>query len=373
VLLQRRLKRTASIDVVADLARLSKATVSRVVNGQVGKVSDATRRRVQAAVQELNYVPSRAGSALRSGHSEIVALVIPDRFNTYNQAIAGSLERALRQHGKIMVLCTMDASPSRQDEVLREMRQQLACGIVLLGAVESPGLRHAVENAEPIVPVNRRFPGQLAAPFIPTDNPTAAAAVADYFVANQLEPVTIFHGPLASSATRERVSGFAERFQATAQRPEAVTCYALENFSKEEGYRRSQPLFAGAAPPRSIFCTSDEIAYGVARAGREAGLRTGRDITLFGFDGSPVNEFLAPWLGTVRVEHEAYGPAITSLLRALLARHRARPERGADDPLRSRPGRLLAPRAARRGAQPRAQAGQPMISRFQRSIHCARC
>jgi LacI family transcriptional regulator len=316
VSLQHRLKGTPSIEVVAELARVSKATVSRVVNGQVGKVSDATRRRVQAAIKKLNYIPSRAGSALRSGRSEIVALVIPDRFNTYNQAIAGSLERALREHGKIMVLCTTDESPARQDEVLREMRLQLACGIVLLGAVESPGLRHAVENAEPIVLVNRRFPGQLAAPFIGTDNLTAAAAVADYFVANRLEPVTIVHGPLVSSATRERVSGFIERFRATAQRPDAVTCLALANFSKEEGYHHSRPLFSGADPPRSIFCTSDEIAYGVARAGREVGLQPGRDITLFGFDGSPINEFLAPWLGTVCVAHEAYGPAITSLLQA---------------------------------------------------------
>src|ERR1700759_4822029 len=83
VSLQRRLKATPSIDAVADLARVSKATVSRVVNGQVGKVSDAPRRRVQAAVKKLNYVPSRAGSALRTGRSEIVALVIPDRFDTY--------------------------------------------------------------------------------------------------------------------------------------------------------------------------------------------------------------------------------------------------------------------------------------------------
>ncbi len=314
--MQHRLKGSPSIDVVAELARVSKATVSRVVNGQVGKVSDATRRRVQAAINKLNYVPSRAGSALRSGRSEIVALVIPDRFNTYNQAIAGSLERALREHGKIMVLCTTDESPTRQDEVLREMRLQLACGIVLLGAVESPGLRHAVENAEPIVLVNRRFPGQLDAPFIGTDNLTAAAAVADYFVANRLEPVTVVHGPLASSATRERVCGFVKRFRATAQCPGAVTCVPLTDFSKEEGYLRSKPLFAGAEPPRSIFCTSDEIAYGVARAGREVGLQPGRDITLFGFDGSPVNEFLAPWLGTVRVAHEAYGPAITNLLQA---------------------------------------------------------
>jgi LacI family transcriptional regulator len=311
---QRRLKGSSSIEAVAELARVSKATVSRVVNDRVGKVSNSTRQRVEAAIKQLNYIPSRAGSALRSGRSEMVALMIPDRFDSYNQAIAGSLEHALRQHGKIMVLCTTEESPAQQDGVLREMRLQLACGIVLLGAVDSPGLRLAVEDGEPIILVNRRFAGTLTAPFIGTDNLKAAAAVADYFVANRLDPVTIVHGPLTSSATYERVSGFIERYRETVSRAEAVVCHALANFSKEEGYHRSKLLFAAADRPRSIFCTSDEIAYGVARAAREAGIEPGRDITLFGFDGSPVNEFLAPWLGTVRIDHAAYGPAITSLL-----------------------------------------------------------
>jgi len=353
-MLQGRLRDKASIEAVAELAQVSKATVSRVVNGQVGKASDATRRRVQAAVKQLNYLPSRAGSALRSGRSEIVALLIPDRFDSYNQAIAGSLERALRQHGKIMVLCTTDESSTRQDEVLREMQLQLACGIVLLGAVESPGLHRAVEEAEPVVLVNRRFPGKVTVPFIGTDNTGAAMAIADHFVANGLEPVTIIHGPLASSATRERVGGFVARFRATARTPDGLTCHELVNFSKEEGYRQSRPLFDSASPPRAIFCTSDEIAYGVARACREAGLQPGRDVTLFGFDGSPVNEFLAPWLGTVRVGHEAYGPAITDLLQAFWT--------GAAADLDAKvmiPYRLVAGARAKGGTRSRSALGEP--------------
>jgi LacI family transcriptional regulator len=276
-------------------------------------MSDATRRRVQAAIKELNYIPSRAGSALRTGRSEMVALIIPDRFDTYNQAIAGSLERTLRRHGKIMVLCTTDESPKHQDELLREMRLQLACGIVLLAGLDSPGLHSAVEDGEPVLLVNRRFPETLVAPFIGADNRQAAAAVAAYFIAHQLASATIIHGPLASSATRERVAGFTDHFRATG-RADTVVCHELRNFSKEEGYRQSRALFERSRPPRAIFCTRDEIAYGVARAAHEAGLEPGRNFTLFGFDGSPVNEFLAPWLGTVRVAPTAYGPAITSLL-----------------------------------------------------------
>lgn len=321
-------KEIASIEAVAALAKVSKATVSRVVHDRVGKVSDTTRRRVKAAIEQLNYIPSRLGSALRTGRSEMVALIIPDRFDTYNQAIAGSIERALRDHGKIMVLCTTEESSLQQDEILREMRLQHACGIVLLAGVESPGLHRAVDDGEPMVLVNRRFPATVAAPFIGTDNRQASTAVAAHFVSRGLEPATIVHGPLASSATRERVLGFTKQYHATALDPDSLRCYALANFSKEAGYRCAQELFAAKDPPRALFCTSDEIAYGVARAAREVGLAPGHDLTLFGFDGSPMNEFLAPWLGTVRVPPSDYGPAITNVLRQFW--NGAEPERSTE-------------------------------------------
>ena len=252
---------------------------------------------MQAAVKQLDYLPSRAGSALRSGRSRIVALILPDRFNSYNQGLAASLERAVRHQGRIMVLCTTDESPAMQDEVLREMRSQLACGIVLLGAVDSPGLRVAAAGGEPIVLVNRRFGGKLKAPFVGL---------------GLLQPV-VFHGPLFSSATRDRVRGFCERFRDRV-RNDPVDRFELTAFSKEEGYACAGALLSDGRAFEAAFCTSDEIAYGVARACREAGLIPGDDVTLFGFDGSPINDFLAPWLNTVCVDVEEYGPAIVGLL-----------------------------------------------------------
>lgn len=304
---------TASIAAVAKLASVSNATVSRVLNGHQTKVSEETRKRVKAAIKALDYLPSRAGSALRSGRSHMVALILPDRFNSYNQGLAAALERAVRRSGKIMVLCTTDESPAMQDEVLREMRSQLACGIVLLGAVKSPGLRQALAGGEPIVLVNRRFGGRLACPFVGVDNATAAGQVAEELARRGTGRVAIVHGPLSSSATHERVSGFRARFAELVPNGR-IEAFALARFTKEEGYRRAQSLLAGGDRLETVFCTSDEIAYGVARACREAGLTPGQDVTLFGFDGSPINEFLTPWLSTIQVAYDEYGPAIVSLL-----------------------------------------------------------
>src|SRR5437879_6428238 len=101
---RRAAKPLASIETVAILAGVSKATVSRVMNGVTNKTSAETSSRVLQAVETLGYRPSRAGSALRQGRSHLVALLVPDQGNAYNASIAASVEQALRAQGKVMVL-----------------------------------------------------------------------------------------------------------------------------------------------------------------------------------------------------------------------------------------------------------------------------
>jgi LacI family transcriptional regulator len=212
-----------------------------------------------------------------------------------------------------MVLCNTDEAPAVQDDMLREMRAQLACGIVLLGAVRSKGLRQAIDTGEPVVLVNRRAPASPDCPFVGVDNATAAAEVADLFARHHMAAVTVIHGPLSSSATRARVCGFSQRFLKLDPRHH-IACHPLENFSKEAGYRAASTILKSRPRPKAIFCTSDEIAYGLARACWEEGVLPGADIMVSAFDGSPLNEFLTPWLNTVRVDYEAFGPVIVDML-----------------------------------------------------------
>jgi LacI family transcriptional regulator len=76
----------------------------------------------------------------------------------------------------------------------------------------------------------------------------------------------------------------------------------------------SRSLLARAPRPDAIFCTTDEIAFGVARRCFEMGIDPARDITLFGFDGNPLNAFLAPWLSTVQVPYEGFGSSVGTVL-----------------------------------------------------------
>jgi len=305
-------ERSVSIQTVAQQAEVSIATVSRVLNGNKGKVSEATRQRVLAIVAELGYRPSGAGSALRSGRSRMVALMVPEPTNAYNGAIANAVEAKLRERGNILLFCNTQEDPEIQDDLLKEMRAQAVSGIIMLGAVDSDGLRECVVSGDPIVFVNRRPAYAPTGMFIGIDNYAAGRAVAAYFLERQFHRTWLIHGPLTSTATADRVNGFLEHLQGVDVRPSEI--FATRRSRMEAGYEIAKQQLSRADRPDAVFCTTDEMAYGVFKRCTELGIGVPGDVHLFGFDGNPLNAYLAPWLSTIRVPYESFGAAVTSAL-----------------------------------------------------------
>lgn len=301
-----------SIATVAKRAGVSIATVSRVINGVSNKMSESTLLRVQDAVAELNYRPMRAGTTLRTKQTQLVALLIPDTSNAFYGAIAASVQRALSEERLTMILCNTNETPDAQDEYLWEMRAHMVRGIALFGAVDSPALKEFVADGYPIVFVNRKPPPGLSGPFVGIHNRRAGQDVAEHFLERGYAPCGVVHGPLSSSASAERYEGFCDRL-AAAGRPLRPQVSTGGDLTLEAGYRGADRLLAANPRLRAIFCGNDLMAYGAYRLCREKGLGVPDDIALFGFDDNPMNEWVAPWLSTVRVPYERFGPAVRGL------------------------------------------------------------
>lgn len=301
----------ASITSVAARAGVSIATVSRIVNGIANKARPETVERVQRAIAELGYRPLSVGRALRRKESRLVALLAANLGNPAMAAIAASAETALREAGYVMVLCDTHDRPELQDEYLLEMRAQLVRGIILLGAVPSTHLERFVQQGEPLLFVNRRSPFAGTAPFVGVDNALAGAEVASLFLSRGIHDIAVVHGSLKSSATAERLEGFAQRLAGAGIRlPKSrrLTAPLLDHLAI--GYAAAGRLVAPGPVPRGIFCLSDLIAYGVHKRLLEAGVRVPGDSLVVGFDDNPLNNWLAPWLSSVRVPYASFGAAI---------------------------------------------------------------
>ena len=173
----------------------------------------------------------------------------------------------------------------------------------------------ALTGPIPTVFVNRRCPIPGKPAFVGIDNRAAGREVARALA--QAVPkgrLALVHGPLSSSATADRVAGFKRELAKLGRElgPEDMaTAPGVDHL--EIGYEGASALLSGRAP-KGIFCASDLIAYGVQRRLREADLSVPRDVRLIGFDDNPLNDWVAPWLASVRVPYRGFGEAIVGVL-----------------------------------------------------------
>ncbi len=315
--------RSASISDVAVRAGVSIATVSRVVNGVANKASSETVERVHRAIAELGYRPGSVGRALRRGESRLVAVLAANLANPAMAAIAASTEAALRWAGLVMVLCDTHDRPELQDEYLLEMRAQFARAIVLLGAVPSRELSAFRSAGEPLVFVNRRAPPEPSAgpaPFVGIDNRAAGAAVAEIVRRRGARFVGLVHSARTSSATADRIDGFLNAWFSSGGDPASIRRIASDALDHLRiGHEAASKLLAAnhGERPDAIVCLSDLIAYGVYRRLGEEGVKVPDHCLVTGFDDSPLNDWIAPWLTSVGIPYEAYGGAILSAVERL--------------------------------------------------------
>ncbi len=304
--------RAVGIQAVAQQAGVSIATVSRVLNGIKSKANEETEARVRAAADELGYRPAHAGRALRMRQTKLVALLIPDISNAFYSAIARSIESSLRLRDHTMILCNTNEDPELQDFYLEEMQSYHVRGVALLGAVDSPGLQLALSQGLPIAFVNRK-PPRGGGVFVGIDNRAAGRTSAGHFLSQGFAPCAVIHGPLFSSASRERFEGFVSTLTEAGQ-PPAPAHILHGGLSIEGGYMAASRLLAAKPYPRAVFCANDLVAYGLFRRCGELGLQVPRDIAVLGFDDNPLNDWVAPWLSTIHIPYDAFGAAVTDAL-----------------------------------------------------------
>ena len=305
-----------SLAHVADAAGVSPATVSRIVNGDLGRASAGTVERVQRIVSELGYRPNHAGRSLRRRESQIVAMLAPNLDNPAMAAIAASTENALRDAGYVMIICDTHDRPELQDEYLDAMRAQLARGYILVSAVPSPGLKAAMARKDPLVFVNRRNPMGSGA-FVGIDNRRAGADVADYFQALGIRDLAYVAPTTPSWPISERIEGFLDRC-AEHGLPRSVirSASGAGPTHLEIGYAAMKSLISASGWPAGLLCPSDLIAYAAYRLALETGCAVPGRCRIAGIDDNTFNAWIAPWLSSVSIPYRQFGPVVVEQLQA---------------------------------------------------------
>ncbi|MEM7487581.1 MAG: LacI family DNA-binding transcriptional regulator [Pseudomonadota bacterium] len=305
----------ASIKDVARAAGVSIASVSRAMNAGSGRVSAATRAKVQKAAADLDYSPNWIGQALRGQANDTYAMVVSSIQNNFFAAVAWEIERRLNERGAAMLLFNSNEDPALQDRCLREVGSRQVAGVFMLCAVESPGLT-ALAARTPVLCINRRVEALPDVPFVGIDDRRAAVELARAVMRDRPGRIGVIHGPDWSLTSRRRLDGFREAF-AEGGRPIGPDDMIAAELSMESGHDCARRLFERGTYD-VLVCGNDQIAYGAYRRCRELDRAVPDDTSIYGFDDNPLNQWLAPWLNTVRVPHLRFAEAAMSGMDALV-------------------------------------------------------
>ncbi|GIF50154.1 LacI family transcriptional regulator [Asanoa ferruginea] len=305
----------ARLSDIALRAGVSEATVSRVLNDKPG-VSPDTRESVLAALDALGLErPAR----LRRRSAGLVGLVVPELNNPIFPEFAQTIESALAQRGYTLVLCTQTPGGATEDEYVEILLDRQVNGIVFVSGLHADATgdheryRRLVARELPIVLVNGYVP-DLAAPFVSPDEQAAAELAVSYLATLGHRRIGLISGPDRFLPVRRKIEGYraAMRAQGYFSDAELDGLISLSLFGVEGGEAATHRLLDAGVT--GIVCGSDMMALGAIRCARRRGLRVPDDVSVVGYDGSPLMAFTDPPLTTVRQPVEAMAVAAVRAL-----------------------------------------------------------
>lgn len=300
-----------TIKDVAKRAGVAPITASRVINDS-GYVSDETRSRVEAAIEELGYVPNRVARSLRSKQTQTLALVLTDITNPFWTTVARGVEDTASSEGFSVILCNTDESEVKEYRYVRILLQKQVDGFLLVPAhMASRSVLLIQQQQIPLVVLDRMVPSQVD--IVRSDSEGGAYKLMRHLLDLGHTRIAMLSGPPEVSTAQDRVAGY-HRALDQAGIPMDMRTVVYGAFTQNGGYGMMQALLAVTPRPTALFAANNFIAIGAFRALREVGLKVPEDVSLVAFDDIPSAFTIEPFLTVVAQRAYEMGQTAARLL-----------------------------------------------------------
>ena len=305
-----------NIRQIADLAGVSIATVSRVLNGR-GDVSEETRELVSRVIRENGYTANRNARGLSNGRTGLVGVLVPLVYPAYFSGILAGAAEALSEREFQIVLSPTGGEHEREVSIVDRLHGLTDGAMIILPEESSEELERLLDSGfrfvvlDPLMPLNERIPSVSAA------HMSGADQAMKHLLDLGHRRVAQITGPRGWVATEDRRRGYHAALAASGILPDPT----LEREAEPEidpGRAAAEQLLELSEPPTAIFAFNDNIAIGAIQAARARGLRVPEELSVVGFDDVEHATIVTPALTTVRQPLAEMGRTGVSLLMRLL-------------------------------------------------------
>ena len=302
-----------TIKDVARLSGVSSMTVSRVIN-ESERVRPETRQRVEQAIAELGYVPSRLARGLSRQRTGTLAVIVPDVANPFFTMIVRAAEEVARRGGYRVILCDTRADLTVERDVVEELIAHRVEGIVIAPVSDRSAthVRRLDKFGVPCVLVDRTLPG-VESDAVLGDSVAGARRLVEHLISLGHRRIGLVVESDEVSTARDRRRGYEAALEAAdiPLDPSLVVETAVDPAGGAEGMRRLLEL---DDRPTAVFTVNNLVALGAIEAVRGAGLEVPDDVALVCFDDIEYASRLYPFLTALEQPAETFGTVATQLL-----------------------------------------------------------
>lgn len=307
-----------TISEVAQRARVSKMTVSRVVNHQPG-VSPKLRTRVQKVIDQMGYVPSSLARSLSVGRTNLVGILVPDIISEWiTPLVFGVGESAADLGYQVLLRTTGRGQTYSADAPDILMSSDLADGLIVATWRVPVAFAQKLARRGAAVVVIDGYARPDDVPWVSAADRSGAKQATGHLLSIGHRRIAFIGGGEEPYLAQQRLAGFLDALSGNGFNPEA-SLIVQGDFTRESGYARATEVLSRRPRPTAIFAANDPMAVGALDAALELGLSVPGDLSIVGFDDMPIAAHVNPGLTTVARPYGEMGATAVRLLVETLA------------------------------------------------------
>ena len=286
---------------IAEKANVSPGTVSKILKGNyIG--SSETKNRVLKIAKELGYTPNLIASSLKSRKSKIIALIVPEISVPFFPELSKGVEDVARENEYNVILCSSNNDPIQEARYLESLERRWIDGIIfsrITGDTFKEKIPRLLANKVKMVFVDRvPVENKLPIARVEIDNEKAAYSATEFLIKLGHKDIACITGPLNTRIAQQRLEGYKKALRDN-DLPVSDELIVEGTFKLDSGFRGVDVLLERKVPFTAIFANNDLMAIGAIKALRKRNLQVPEDISVIGFDGIPLSEYIEPALTTV--------------------------------------------------------------------------
>ncbi|MFD0979787.1 LacI family DNA-binding transcriptional regulator [Tropicimonas aquimaris] len=327
-----------TLKTVAATAGVSVSAVSLALRDSP-RISEDKRAEIKRIASELGYIYNRHAANLRTGTNDTVSVCVNDLRNPVFAEFVTSIEEALRESDRLVLLCNAHEEEEVQASFIRRMLEQGSNGLVLspVAGTRAEALREVVGPQFPTVLMSRGLDDESFDQVV-NDDPLGIRMAVHALVQLGHSKIGWIGGGQDTSTARGRFEGFKTGLREAGLPIDPTLVLPTSHTTLEAGRRAMIQILDAAPEVTGVLCFGDLLALGAVSACRERGLEVGRDISIIGHDDIEETAYFEPALSTVHVRKRMIGRTAAELLLQRI-----------DAPFATPVSRVIAPRLVFRG------------------------